>query len=556
MVNGTTETNGLILDPSQTLYQAYKVANTDNLRAPALYDLEKDRCFSHGDIIQKADKAADGFWNLGVRKNTCVGIMTNNSIYEPICFLALNKIGAVTKFLDYSKSIRDIQNSINISEVKYLVIEAEFLAIESEINTGHIPVVVLDLPCTNDNPAYITFEKLILSTNCTCLESDFHKDKPSVIINSSGTTGTPKPIVHSDYSLNIAANNVLHTDFPLTKSNVMLKVVPSHIGLGLITTLYTCLLSGTPIVLIKFRLPPEQSINKSAQFIFNFPQWILKKELNRDAKLLLFFAPIFVRGMFNLISVCSDLSHIGVMLAAGSKMSKEELDKIELAFREKGCRVPICNGYGQNEMCGAVTLDRNGRNKNGSAGIPVIGTKLNIVDHDTLEPLSTGQIGKVLERSESAFLYYDHSVEQTNKAFVTLPDGSKWFDSNDLGYLDDEGFLYITGRTSRVLIRFDHKISIDGIEQKIKSNPIVTDCAIIPIIDDHINGSSIAFISLQNDSKKYTSDQIAEIIQSGEFPLSDFETPTRYVCLEFIPYMANGKVDYEKLTEMSKTIDI
>ena len=556
MVNGNDRVGNLTINPNQTLYQAYTNANSDNLEASALYDLEKGLCFSHKDVMEKIDQAADGFWGIGARRNSRVGIMTNNSIYEPICFLALNKIGAVTKFLDYSKSVSDIQTSINVSRVEYLIIEAEFLEIEPAINTSCVPVVILDSSSPKRNTMHTTFEELCLTANTQCIESEFQKDKPSVIINSSGTTGTPKPIVHSDYSLNIAVNKMLHTDFPLTRSNVMLKVFPSHIGLGLITTLYTCLLSGTPIVLNKFKIPPEESINKSVHFIFGFRRWIKEKNLSQDAKLLLFFAPIFVRGMYNQIGTCTDLSFIGAMLAAGSRMAKEELDKIELVFREKGCPVPVCNGYGQNEMCGAVTLNRNAQNKNGSAGFPVILTELKIVDSDTLVPVPIGQTGKVLERSESRFLYYDHASEQTEKAFITLQDGSTWFDSKDLEYLDDDGFLYITGRTSRVLIRFDHKISIDGIEQKIKSNSIVSDCAIIPIIDDHINGSSIAFIALQNDSKIYNSDQIAEIIQSGDFPLSDFETPTYYVCIDSIPYMANGKIDYERLNEMSKSIQL
>ena len=260
MLNGNDGIDNLTINPNQTLYQAYTVANLDNWEASALYDLEKGIRFSHKDVREKIDQAADGLWGIGVRRNSCVGIMTNNSIYEPICFLALNKIGAITKFLDYSKSISDIQNSINVSKIEYLIIEAEFLSIEPAINTSHAPVVVLDSSSPKQNTMHTTFEELCLAANNQCIASEFQKDKSSVIINSSGTTGTPKPIVHSDYALNMAANKMLHTDFPLTRNNVMMKAVPSHIGLGLITTLYTCLLSGTPIVLIKFRIPPEESI--------------------------------------------------------------------------------------------------------------------------------------------------------------------------------------------------------------------------------------------------------------------------------------------------------
>lgn len=541
------------IDANQTLYDAYKTANADNLSAPAIYDIENNMCLSHGELIQYADRVATGFLKMGITQSTCVGIISANSIYEPICFLALNKIGAVAKFLDFTKSIEDLKRSIEISSAKFLILDGDIFPIELFISALGLPTIVMSTTLHHAGQNYTLLTEMLTSTDAQNIERHFVKDKPSVIINSSGTTGTPKPIVHSDYALNLAAIKVLSTDFPLNRKNVMLKMIPSYIGLGLITTLYTCLLSGTPLILNK-SASPEGSLQAFISCVFGFREWLRKNNLEQSTKLLLFVAPFMVRAAFSALEQTEDLSHIGVILAAGSKMGKDELDTMEAVFRSKGCAVPICNGYGQNEMCGAVSLNCNSRNKNGSAGFSVTGTEIKIVDNDTLMPVGIGQVGKILEKSESLFLYYDQAPEQTKNAFVTLEDGSEWFDTNDLGYIDEDGFLFITGRTSRVLIRFDCKISIDSVERKICSNSKIKDCAIIPIVEDYLNGTSVAFVTLTDETELIPSDEISRIIQEGPNPLSELELPTRFVRLESIPYMNNGKVDYMKLTEISKTI--
>ena len=151
--------------------------------------------------------------------------------------------------------------------------------------------------------------------------------------------------------------------------------------------------------------------------------------------------------MLREIDKFNDLSHLKGILLGGSKMTESELNTMNKLFAEKGLTVPICNGYGQNEMAGAVALNTIQHNKNGSAGFPTYGTDIRIVDRNTLKDVPFNTSGLILEKSDSRFLYYLNMPEKTKRSTIILSDGSEWYDSTDIGYMDEDGFLFITGRT-------------------------------------------------------------------------------------------------------------
>ena len=133
-------------------------------------------------------------------------------------------------------------------------------------------------------------------------------------------------------------------------------------------------------------------------------------------------------------------------------------------------------------------------------------------------------------------------------AYVTLPDGSRWFNSRDLGYMDEAGFLYITGRTTRVVIRSDFKISMDEVDRKIKELPFIDDCASI-VYGGGSYEQFIMFIKLNS-----TVNDIKNIIEAANI-LSEYELPSDFLIIEQLPYKTNGKIDYAKLKEIyTKTI--
>ncbi len=537
---------------SLTLYEAYKKANKDNMYSLAIVTMDGAYRYTHRELLNMIDLASGGFTKLNISKNSRVGIMLNNTVEEAVSLLALNKIGAMSAFIDVSKSPSDIACSISKLNLQLLIIDESLLPLEPIVNKENIPYIVVNQTKPLKNG--ISFTELYkLGRDVEVVSVAFEKDKPSVIINSSGTTGLPKPIVHTDFSINSAAYKILCSDFSMNRENVIMKIVPSFIGLGLITTLYTSLLSGTKLVLISCSTP-QQSIFNTVTFTSDFPMFRDCMCLGENAKLLMFAAPMYYKIMCDKLHCFKDLSYMGALLAAGAKIEENALELMNQKLKELNCPVGICNGYGQNEMCGAVTLNTNSANKNGSAGIPVIGTKIRIVDLETLATLECNKEGLVLEQSDSSFLCYEYLEEETEKSRITLPDGSVWFNTNDLGKMDEDGFLYITGRVTRVIVRFDCKISIDNIEQKIKVHPAVSDCAVVGVRKDEVEEIPVAFISCNESYKDSDVKMILSEIKASANSLSEMEYPEYIIVLENLPYMNNGKVDYQALQKEAEKL--
>lgn len=525
---------------SETLYKTYVNVANAHLNDIAVSIAQTGERYTYGKLSEMIDRAGRGLYKYGIRENTKVGIFLNGSVEEAVVLLALNKIGAISKYIDYAKSISAMMHSMEESNVEVLIADECFLPLIEIINLKELPVIV-----ANTNKKYcdcmLSFNEILeMGKEGEDFTATYKDGKPAVIINSSGTTGESKPIVHTNFSINAAAQKMLYTDYPLSKGNVLIKMVPSQIGLGLITSLYTGLLSGVEVVLLSGKNVLELTKNMIS-FILDFGKYMEKNSLGKSAKLNLFTSPLFIRELISSPEI-ENLSFIGSLLAAGSKMEKIEFENLNAKALEKGCHVPICNGYGQNELAGAATLNCVHYNVNGSAGFPTKGTDIIVVNQDTYEILKPNEVGLILESSNSMFLCYENLDEKTQASFIKFADGSQWFNSCDLGYMDEAGFLFITGRMNRVAIKSDAKISLDDLEGRVKALSFISDCAVIVREHGKSEDDIVAFVV----SDIYDKNLILQMIVDSSI-LSNFEIPSEIVVVEKISYKNNGKIDYSEL---------
>lgn len=525
-----------------TLYNTFKEYALKHLNDKAVYVQKTNQKYTYCELLELVNITSNALTEKGVNQSSRVGLFLNSSIEDPIFLLALSKIGALSKWFDAFKDPKEIIESLHESNYDLLVVDEAMLPLEQFVNQNNIPVIVANAEKKYKNDKYIDFASFYqIKTDKIAETVSFNEKRASIIINSSGTTGPSKPITHTDSSINAAAQKVMYTDFPLGNNNVMLKMVPSQIGLGLVTSMYTSLISGTQVAMVSGNSIEEMAMNM-IKFVRDFPQYRKENGLPEDAKLNIFTAPIQIRQLMK-SEMITDLSFIGSIMVGGSKLEKEELEELEEIGRKKGLTVPICVGYGQNELAGGASYNCNSSNKNGSAGFPAIGVDIIIVDVKTQQIVNINEEGHILERSDSEFLCYDKREEKTNSARITLPDGTTWFQTYDLGYMDKDGFLFITGRIGRSATRFDVKVSLDTIQGKIKTLNMINDCA---TINPNYGGSFediIAYVVLNDDIEN-----IKTLIQSANI-LSVFEMPTEFIAVKQIPYLSSGKPNYEILKE-------
>ena len=535
---------GKPVDVNKSIYRNFVDTASDNTDELAYIDYLTGDNKTYSDMLNEVDLFASALYAVGINHTSTVGLLTLNSCVDPIVWLAANKIGALTKFIDLDLNTSGLSESV--SRVDILVIEDAFCELEPLINTHNIKTIIYgsNFNTSRENCIpYPDFLKQGDSINAVIDHND--SNKPSVIIYSSGSTGAAKPIVHSNKTIMYAIEKMMFSDFPINRENILVKSIPSHIGLGCITSMMTSILSGSTFINIKGL---TYTVNALADMVISFlkgyPEWIKKYDKIAGKGILIFASPFFAKGILDNLNDIESLSMIKGMLYGGSKLDKDILETMNAAFAEKGYTLPICNGYGQNEMAGAVALNTVHYTKNGSAGYPTYNTQIKIVDRDTLEELPYNEVGLIIEKSDSMFLYYDGMPEKTLKSRIILNDGSEWFNSTDLGYIDQDGFVYITGRTTRTVIRNDYKVSLENIEDKLKSTDLVSDVAVIPTN----NGKNlIAFICRKD--KCGNNDVIIK-----QANLSELETITKVIILETIPYMNNGKIDYQALEKMANEL--
>lgn len=527
-------------DVFSPLYRNFCIACKDIEAEEVLY-FQGDKRFTNKDLKEMSLNTAAGLQTLVGKPR--IAMFVNNTIEEPISLLATSICNGVLHPVDITKTPFDMKKSVDDFAPNIIVIDEKMMPLLPIINEKNVKVIVANTNKEFDNENIFSMNEIMERGKKSGFKKINRYDPfaPFLVITSSGTTGRPKPIVHSSYSVNQAALKVLFTDYSLDRKNVMMKVIPAHIGLGIITTLYSCLISGTKLAFVE-GMGPEDSVRKCLEFVKDYRNFRDRNNLNEDSKLLMFAAPMFYRAILSQIDDFDDLSYMGCMLAAGSKMTKEELDAIAIEFKKKGIDIPVSIGYGSNENAGAVTLNSNSYNENGSAGFPVIGTDVLVVD-DNNNPVINKE-GRVIVKSGSQFLYYLGNEEATKKTKVDIF-GDTWVEMNDIGIMTDKGFLYIVGRITRVITKNDCKVSVDTVEGKIMHHSIINECGIVTL-ENNSNDIAYAFVTT-NGVFDYMS-LLNEINKS----LSDLERPDYVIALDEMPHLNSGKIDYVKLKKLAQ----
>jgi long-chain acyl-CoA synthetase len=272
---------------------------------------------------------------------------------------------------------------------------------------------------------------------------------------------------------------------------------------------------------------------------FDAGRWISLVELRRP--LVTFLVP----AMAQLIVADprfegADLSSLAAVTIGGAPVSRATLQRL-------GERLPqadILVGYGLTE-CGAVSRSPAGdRGRHlGSVGLPLPGIELRIVDEDGKDA-PPGQVGEITVRgTEPPRRYYKADTETEH----TWRNG--WLYSGDLGYLDDDGFLWITGRSKDLIIRGGHNIAPGEIEEVLFAHPAVVDAAVAGIPHDVLGEDVGAWVVLREGSDTSPDDLRSHLRER----LADYKVPRQVRLVQQLPRNAAGKVIKRELEATPET---
>ncbi len=534
---------------NQTIYNMIFDENKDNMNEEALGYLGVNLTFK--DLKERVDQFADSLIKNGVKQNDVILMGVSNSPEAIISLLAINKIGAISKWFDIRANENDIKEYANSSNCK-LMITFDMLIpkISSVINDTNINNVVVITPVDSlpivkqkiyklkclkektyieipkDNK-FITFNKFIKlgDKNSDISSVEFDATRPSIMIQSSGTTGKPKTIVHSDSSCVNCTNKMAYSDLPLGSGKKILVALPPWIAYGLGNAILMPLAYGTKVELCP-NFDPDTVLKYVGKFTISFAAPFhyryLKEHFNELTK-----------------EQKENFKMIDCFVSGGDKISVEENAEFEKVFG-----TVLVNGYGNNEGWGVLTVNPTLHNKYGTVGIPKYGDLIISYDVNNQTENKYGELGEICSLTDTSLLYYQDNEEETKKIKQIHSDGKSWIHTGDLGYIDEDGFIHLKGRARRVIIRLGFKISAYTIEDKISQHPAVKECVAISVKDEQEEHVPMVYIKLKDEYKNISGSIENDIYEKCKKELKEYEIPKHFKIVDELPYTQNGKYDF------------
>lgn len=338
---------------------------------------------------------------------------------------------------------------------------------------------------------------------------------PAFILFTSGSERDPKAVqlTHRNIISNVES---LSTVFELSHSDIFLSNLPYFHIFGQTANLWTPLYHG--MTMVTCANPLEYKAVCDA--------------VREEGCTLMVGTPSFLWGYLRK-SVPGDFKSIRIALSGADKCP----EALRKEFFERH-RIVLLEGYGATETSPAISVNIPGANKPGSVGKPIDGVSVRLENYETGDQCGVGEIGKILVKGDNVMKGYFDDFEET-----TLHIRHGWYDTGDMGYMDEDGYLWHVGRLKRFLKIAGEMVSLVKVEDVLdKLMPSDAECCVVEV-PDHVKGAKIVAAVTQKLDEK-------TILRSMSEKLPNIALPKQFVVIEELPKMASGKIDFRKITDM------
>jgi len=477
----------------------------------------ESRVFTNVENYQSACRMAAALQAHGVKPGDRVVVMMLNSPEVMWAFTAIWKIGAVIIPITPTWNAREARYVIEDSGAQVVITSPELAARLREA-TAALPHFREILVIGKSDVAGALDIELEMATAAPFEPlADCRPDELAMLLYTSGTTGNPKGVMLSHDNLLFITDSAYEINRQLGQIRTALVLPLSHIYGVLVMNLGACL--GTVSRILR-RFDAGQTLETIQEF------GVQRLSLVPTMLSLLINHPERERY---------DVSSLEAVNSGGAALSEAVRQEFARLF---WCRV--VQGYGLSESSGALTGYHPDDNyRVGSVGPPLPGVEMRVVDFAN-QSLPPGEIGELCSRGRHVMQGYLNQPEATREAII---DG--WLHTGDIGYVDADGYVYITDRRKDMIIKGAENISPREIEEGIYLHPAVAEAAVFGVPDETY-GEEIMAAVVVKPGQSLTEDEIKRHI-SGY--VTKFKTPAQVVFLETLPKNPSGKILKRALRE-------
>lgn len=512
------------------------------------------RKFTYADLIVNVKKTAAALRGAGVKKGdiiTVVSIMTPEII---ALFYAADMMGATLNLVDPRYSVEGIREYIEEVDSHLLVcLNVVYERCRQAAKRTNVEKVIVLSPADSLPPVMAVGYKLTTpdknkyASNVirwkqfikggegqSTAAEPYDPDHACVVVHTGGTTGSPKGVMLTDDCFNGIALQFQAYPKLFHRGQKLMNVMPPFIAYGFACGIHLPLVLGFTVIIIPNLDPAKLGslvLKHKPEHMFGVPTHY--QQLASDPKLR-----------------DKDLSFIINYAAGGDSLSRGAEQTVNDFLAAHGARYPIAKGYGMTEVSSAATVAAGLDNKPGSVGIPMVNTVVAAFEPGTDQELPIGQRGELCISGPCLMKGYYNKPEETAILLRRHPDGRVWAHTGDMGYLDEDGFVFLDSRIKRMIIRHDgFKVFPSMIENVVSRHPAVHQCSVVGCADkDHTQGRlPFVYIVLKADTTAKKKQVIRELERMCAEALPEYVQPVAYKFISSMPMTPVGKVDYRQL---------
>jgi acyl-CoA synthetase (AMP-forming)/AMP-acid ligase II len=491
----------------------------------------EDKRYTFSQLNERVNRLANGLMKLDIKKGDRVAFLQVNCNQCVETYFAVAKMGAIYLPLNFRAKEKELAYMLNTADATTLIVGERYIPLIKSIQPECKTLKHL-ISIENKHDDMLYYEDIIQESPADDVITDISDDETTILMYTAGTTGFPKGVMlsHNSFS-SYMLENVTPADPEASESNIL--TVPLYHVAG-IQAMMAAIYGGRMLVMER-QFEPEEWMT------------LVEKEKANRAMMV----PTMLKQLLDHPNFKEhDLSSLKVITYGAAPMPLPVIRKALEEFPG----VSFINAFGQTETASTITalgpedhvltgtpeeIERK-LQRLASIGKPMANVEMKVVDEEgnTLPP---GEPGEILARGPRVMSGYWKDEEKTAKTI----DKDGWVHTGDVGYVDEDGYYFLSGRSSDMIIRAGENISPEELENVIREHPKVEDVAVIGVPDETW-GEEPRAVVIPKQGEKPTEEEIMEWCRKG---LASFKRPRSVVFVDELPRNPMGKLIKREIRE-------
>lgn len=482
--------------------------------------------YTYEETYTHSRQAAYQLWNNGLRKGDRVVLVSENQPEWCIAYLAASQIGCAVVPLDTQTPTKEILAIAEFTTAKAILVSDTVLA-KSKTQLTETDILIQNINKFNETT--IADDEI----PSTFPNVEITPDTVASIIFTMGTTVDPKGamLTHGGFISNVKA---VSKALPPTDEERILSALPLYHALSFSCSLLMTLYSGTtatyvnalrPTTLLKAMREDKTTAFISVPRLFQMLQSTIERQAERED----------TPGETNSQKAKNVMGgHMRVLVSGGAALDDATYD----GFQKLG--LTIYQGYGMTETAPVLSVNPYQNSKRGSVGPPVEGVEFQIIEQDT------NGIGEIIAKGPSNMKEYYQNQEATEKAIR-----GGWLHTGDLGYIDEDGYLFLTGHCKDVIVPASGKnIYPVELETLYQNTPAINEMCVVGIPYEDSSDTDVHAVIVTTDDKDNTKTVIHDHLQKVAKQLPSYQQFHKsHLFQTALPKTEDGEIDRKRVRQ-------